>query len=111
MFGLTARGGTINDAAKVSSRRYVVALANPTWVNEATRQYVMRKRARARLVPGGWKKAATRRKSTIAAQTITPMRPCSKYATSQLLSIGRPLTVALERPKPKISWNLVRARF
>src|SRR5579863_6962904 len=36
-------GGTSNEAAKTSSRRYVVGWANETWVNEATRLYVMRK--------------------------------------------------------------------
>src|SRR5215469_5542658 len=47
---------------------------------------------------------------SMIAQTTTPYRPCASYEASQLLSMGRPLNESLDRPKPKISWNLSRGK-
>ena len=48
-------GGTSSDAAKASSSRYIEASLSPVSVNEVTRRYITRNRARARRSPRGWK--------------------------------------------------------
>jgi len=72
-------------------------------VNEDSVQYVTRKQGRVRArTPRGWKKEGHVQPHQDDGTDDHPEEgPPAYKRTSQLLSIGRPLMLALDKPKPK----------